>query len=80
MIIHLSRSLFLYFNYLVSVTAGGPGDIGISSKIMKSHSPKSYMTFWDIVIYSDTLNWSNITPIFEPFTELDLITNFDLIT
>ena len=22
--IHLSRSLFLYFNYLVSVTAGGP--------------------------------------------------------
>ena len=21
---HLSRSLFLYFNYLVSVTAGGP--------------------------------------------------------
>ena len=28
----------------------------------------------------DTLNWSNITPIFEPITELDLITNFDLIT
>ena len=22
--IHLSRSLYLYFNYLVSVTAGGP--------------------------------------------------------
>ena len=38
------------------------------------------MTFWDMVIYSDTLNWSNITPIFEPITELDPITNFDIIT
>ena len=55
-------------------------DMGISSNIMKSHSPKCYMTFWDMVIYSDTLNWSNITPIFEPITELDLITNFDHIT
>ena len=54
-------------------------DIGISSNIMKSPSPKCYMTFWDMVIYSDTLNWSDITPIFEPITELDLITNFDLI-
>ena len=33
-----------------------------------------------MVIYSDTPNWSNITPIFEPITELDLITNVDLIT
>ena len=55
-------------------------DIGISSNILKSPSPKCYMTFSDMVIYSDTLNWSNITPIFEPITELDLITNFDLIT
>ena len=55
-------------------------DMGISSNIMKSPSPKCYMTFWDMVIYSDTLNWSDITPIFEPITELDLITNFHLIT
>ena len=32
-----------------------------------------------MVIYSDTLNWSDITPSFESITELDLITNFDLI-
>ena len=55
-------------------------DMGISSNIMKSASPKCCMTIWDMVIYSDTLNWSDITPIFEPITELDLITNFDLIT
>ena len=55
-------------------------DMGISSNIMKSPSPNCYMTIWDMVIYSDTLNWSNITPILEPITELDLITNFDLIT
>ena len=55
-------------------------DMGVSSNIMKSPSPKCYMTFLDMVIYSDTLNWSNITPIFEPITELDLITNFELIT
>ena len=55
-------------------------DMGISSNIMKSPSPNCYMTFWDMVIYSDNLNWSDITPIFEPITELDVITNFDLIT
>ena len=55
-------------------------DMGISSNIMKFPSPKCYMTFWDMVIYRDTLNWSDISPIFEPITELDLITNFDLIT
>ena len=37
-------------------------------------------TFWDMAIYSDTLNWSDITPICEPITKLDLITDFDLIT
>ena len=47
---------------------------------MKSHSTKYYMTFWDMAIYSDTLNWSDITPICEPITELDLIIDFDLIT
>ena len=55
-------------------------DMGISSNIMKSPSPKCYMTFWDMTIYNDTLNWSDITPICELITELDFITDFDLIT
>ena len=31
-------------------------DMGISSNIMKSPSPKCYMTFWDMTIYSYILN------------------------
>ena len=48
---------------------------GRSSNSMKSPSPKCYMT-----LYSDTLNWSDITPICELITEMDLIIGFDLIT
>ena len=55
-------------------------DMGISSYIMKSPSPKCYMTFWNMTIYNATLNWSDITPICELITELDFITDFDLIT
>ena len=33
-------------------------------------------TFW---ICSDTLYWSGITPIFDPITDLDLITEFDFL-
>ena len=55
-------------------------DMGISSNIMKSPSPKCYMIFWDMTIYNDTLNWSDITPICELITELDFNTDFDLIT
>ena len=55
-------------------------EMGISSNIMKSPSPKCYMTFWDMTIYNDTLNWSDNTPICERITELDLNTDFDLIT
>ena len=55
-------------------------DIGISSNIMKSSFPKMYMTFWDMTMYNDTHNWSDITPICELITELDFITDFDLIT
>ena len=54
-------------------------DMGISSNIMKSPSPKCYMTFWDMTIYNDTLIRSDITPICEFITELDLNTDFDLI-
>ena len=62
-------------------------DMGISSNILKSPFPKCYMTFLDMTMYNDTLNWSDITPICELITpicelitELDFITNFDLIT
>ena len=53
---------------------------GSHSNIMKSPSPKCYMTFLDMTIYRDTLNWTGITPICEIITELDIITDFDLIT
>ena len=43
-------------NYNVNSSGSFMVDMGISSNIMKSPSPKSYMTFWDMVIYSDTLN------------------------
>ena len=55
-------------------------DMGISSNIMKSPSPKCYMAFWVMTIYNDTLNWSDITPICELITELDSLTDFDFIT
>ena len=55
-------------------------EMGISWNMMKSPSPKCYMTFWDMTIYNDNFNWSDITPICEIITELDFITDFDLIT
>ena len=55
-------------------------DMEISSNIMKSPFPKCYITFWDMTMYNDTLNWSDITPICKLITELDFITDFDLIT
>ena len=51
-------------------------DMGISSNIMKSTSPKFYMPFWDIIIYS----CSDISSNCDLITELDLITVFDVIT
>ena len=54
-------------------------DMGISSNIMKSPSPKCYMTFWDMTIYNDTINWSDITQICKLFTELDIITILTLL-
>ena len=50
---------------------------GILSNNMKSPSPECNMTFWRMTIYSNTLHWSDITPIFETITDLDLITEFD---
>ena len=54
--------------------------MGMSSNIMKSPSPKCYMTFLDMIIYSDTFHWSDISPNHALITELDLITVFDVIT
>ena len=50
----------------------------ILSNNMKSPSPKRYMAF--LSIYSDTLHLSDITPIFDPVTELSLITEFDFLS
>ena len=55
-------------------------DMGVSWNIMKSPYSKCYMTFWDMIIYSDTLHWSDITPNRDIVTELDLIIVFDIIT
>ena len=49
-------------------------DMAISSNIMKSPSPKCFMTFWDMIIYNDTLHWSDISPDRDIVAELDLIT------
>ena len=46
-------------------------DMGISSNIMKSPFPKCYMTYCDMTMSNDTLNWSDIKPICELITELD---------
>ena len=32
-----------------------------------------------MTIYSDTLYWSRITPIFDPITDLDIIIEFDFL-
>ena len=42
-------------------------------------SPEYNTTFWMMTIYSDTLHWSGITPIFHPITDLNLITEFDFL-
>ena len=52
---------------------------GILSNNMMSPSPLCYTTFWMMTIYSDILHWSGITPIFDPITDLDLITKFDFL-
>ena len=53
--------------------------MGISSNIMKSPSPKCYLTFWDKAIYSDTLHWSDISFNRDLLTEPNLIADFEII-
>ena len=52
---------------------------GIWSNIMRSPSPECYTTFWMMTIYSDTLHWSGITPIFDPITDLEFITFYRVV-
>ena len=52
---------------------------GILSNNMRSPSLECITTFWMMTIYSDTLHWSGITPIFDPITDLDLITECDFL-
>ena len=50
---------------------------GILPNNMRSPSPECYTTLWMMTIYIDTLHWSGISPIFDPITDPDLITEFD---
>ena len=45
---------------------------------MKSPSSKCYMTFWDMTIYNDTLNWSDISPICELIWEHQIFRVFKI--
>ena len=56
----------VYVSYMVVM--------GVSSNIMKSPSPECYMKFWDLIIYSETLHWSDISLNRDLVTELDLNT------
>ena len=49
---------------------------GILPNNMGFPSPKYYTIFWRITIYSDTLHWWDITPIFDPLLILTLLPNF----
>ena len=55
------------------------GRYGISSNIIKPPSPKCYMSFWDMTIYSDILHWSDISWNRNLVNKLDLITDFDIL-
>ena len=57
-------------------------DMGISSNVMKSSSPKCYMTFWDMTIYNEssfdqTLHqFANLLPNWTLLPILRLLPNF----
>ena len=50
---------------------------GILSNRMKSPSSECYIAFWRMTICNDILHRSDITPIYDPVTKLDLIPEFD---
>ena len=49
--------------------------IGILPNNMRFPSPECYTTFWRMTIYSDTLHWWDITPIFYPLLIWTLLPN-----
>ena len=51
----------------------------ILSNNTRSPFPEYYTTSGWWSSYSDTLRWSGITPIFDPITDLDIITEFDFL-
>ena len=55
-------------------------DTGILSNNMRPPSSECFPTFRLMTIYSDILHWSGITPILDHFTDLDLITKFDVLS
>ena len=48
---------------------------GILPNNMRFPSPECYTTFWRMTIYSDTLHWWDITPIFDPILIWTLLPN-----
>ena len=48
---------------------------GILPNNMRFPSPECYTTFWRMTIYSDTLHWWDITPIFYPLLIWTLLPN-----
>ena len=54
-------------------------DMGISSNIMKSSSPKCYVAFWDMSIYSDTFNDQTLHQFVNTLTYWTLLLNLTLL-
>ena len=51
------------------------GRYGNLTKQYEAPSPEYYTTFWRMTIYSDTLHWWDITPIFYPLLIWTLLPN-----
>ena len=49
--------------------------MGILQNNMRTPFPECYTTFWRMTIYSDTLHWSDITPIFDTLLIWTLLPN-----
>ena len=58
---------------------GRYGDLIKQYEFPLSRMLHDILTFWMMTMYSDTLYWSGITPIFDPITDFHLITEFDFL-
>ena len=52
---------------------------GILIKQYETPFPECYTVFWRMTICSDTLRLSDVTSIYDPVTDLDLITEFEFL-